>query len=71
MVCYIIIAVYYLEETIMEDKKGDRAVLILFFIPVVMAVGGLILKFNAVDFIYLLLVFVIFARYFIKTKRAK
>lgn len=52
----------------MNDKKADSATLVLLFIPVFIAIGGLVTEFNVIDFTYLLLVFIIFAKYYIKVK---
>lgn len=48
----------------MYDKREDRAVLMLSFIPVVIAMGGLVVNFNTVDMIYLLVVLTIFLKYY-------
>ncbi|MEG2322139.1 MAG: hypothetical protein RSB71_01440 [Bacilli bacterium] len=52
----------------MNGKKGEAVVLSLLFMPVVMAIFGLIIKFNEIDFVYLLLVFIIYIRYYFKAK---
>lgn len=53
----------------MEDRKTDLAVLFLQFIPVFIAISGLTTKFNVLDFTYLMLVFIIFAKYIVKIKK--
>lgn len=50
----------------MKENKEDVSVLILAFIPVVIAIGRLVADFDIVDVIYLLLVFFIFMKYFCK-----
>lgn len=48
----------------MYDKKEDMSVLALSFIPVVIAIGGLVVNFNMIDVAYLLLVASILFKYF-------
>lgn len=52
----------------MNDKKIDIVVLALLCIPVIMAAGGLIMHFNVIDFGYLLLVLIVFTKFYIKAK---
>ncbi len=49
----------------------ECSALILLFIPVFVAIASIIIKFNVVDFVYLVLVGVIFLKYFIKTRKQK
>jgi len=53
----------------MEDRKASLAILTLQFIPVFIAISGLITKFNMLDFTYLLLVFIIFAKYYFMVRK--
>lgn len=55
----------------MCDRKEDMSVLVLLFIPVVIAVGGLVVNFNTVDIIYLVLVLAMFFKYCYKGKLVK
>lgn len=55
----------------MCDRKEDMSVLVLLFIPVVIAVGGLVVNFNTVDIIYLVLVLAMFFKYCRKGKLVK
>lgn len=55
----------------MEDKKSYIAIIILLFIPVIIAISQLISNFNMLDLIYLVFVAVIVLRYFIKVKVRK
>lgn len=52
----------------MNDKKTDIVVLALLCIPVLMATGGLVINFNIIDFGYLLLVLIVFTKFYIKVK---
>ncbi len=53
----------------MEQKLTDLAPLALLFIPVVIALIGVIISFNIVDFVYLVLVGILFLKYFIVTRK--
>ena len=53
----------------MESKKMDISVVFLLSIPVLVAISGLLVEFNVLDFAYLSLVIVIFAKYYYNTKR--
>ena len=58
-----------LNETCMKKKKIDISALFLLSIPVLMAISGLVFQFNRLDFSYLILVIVLFGRYYFKTKK--
>ena len=53
----------------MEQKLIDLAPLALLFIPVVIAIISVIVSFNVIDFFYLVLVGVLFLKYFIVTRK--
>ena len=53
----------------MANKLTEFSALIILFIPVIVAVDNVIIKFNIVDFVYLVLVGIIFLNYFIKTRK--
>ena len=53
----------------MANKLTEFSALIILFIPVIVAVASVIIKFNIVDFVYLVLVGIIFLNYFIKTRK--
>ncbi|HIS91261.1 MAG TPA: hypothetical protein IAC20_06400 [Candidatus Faecisoma merdavium] len=55
----------------MEKKLTDLTPLVLLFIPVVIALIGVIVSFNIIDFVYLTLVGVLFLKYLIMTKKQK
>ena len=55
----------------MERKLTECSALILLFIPLFVALISVIIKFNVVDFVYLVLVGVIFLKYYIKTRKQK
>lgn len=55
----------------MCGRKEDMSVLMLLFIPVVIAVGGLVVNFNTVDIIYLVLVLAMFFKYCCQGKLVK
>ncbi len=47
----------------MDDKKADRAILCLSFVPVLIAITSIIAAFNIVDLVYLALVGCLFIKY--------
>lgn len=47
----------------MDDKKADRALLCLSFVPVLIAITGIIVAFNVVDLVYLIIVGCLFIKY--------
>jgi len=53
----------------MKERRVDISVIFLLSLPVLIAIFGLISKFNILDFSYLFFVGVIFGRYYYKTKR--
>ena len=55
----------------MEQKLIDSAPLLLLFMPVCIAIIGIINNFNVVDFVYLVLVGVLFLKYFVVIKKQK
>ena len=55
----------------MARKLTECSALILLFIPVFVAIASVIIKVNVVDFVYLVLVGVIFLKYYIKTRKQK
>ena len=57
-----------LEGKIKMEKKTHRAALFLLSIPVLVAISGLLTKFNKMDFTYLVLVSLIFLRYYFNKK---
>ena len=54
-----------------SDKGANSIILILLFIPVFIAIGGLLTEFNVIDFTYLLLVIIIFGKYYFKVKNKR
>lgn len=54
----------------MEDKKGNHAVLVLLLVPVFMALDRVIVNHGTVDLIYLIIVGIMFLKYFYQTKKA-
>lgn len=59
----------YRKVIFMKERRVDISVTFLLSIPVLIAIFGLISKFNILDFSYLFFVGVIFARYYYKIKR--
>ena len=55
----------------MKNKKIDVATILLLLIPIIIAISQLVSNFNLFDLTYLLLVAVIFVKYFIRTKVQK
>lgn len=53
----------------MEKKLTELAPLVLLFIPVIIAIIGVVISFNIIDFVYILLVGVLFLKYFVVTKK--
>lgn len=53
----------------MKNRRADISVMFLLAIPVLVAISGLFIKFNILDFSYLLVVGIIFARYYYNVKR--
>lgn len=53
----------------MEQKLTDLTPLALLFLPVIIAIIGVIIDFNVVDFVYVVLVLILFLRYFIVTRK--
>ena len=47
----------------MDDKKADRAILCLSFVPVLIAITSITAAFNIVDLVYLALVGCLFIKY--------
>jgi len=60
----IIIVWKYLGRKINMEKKTHIAALFLLSIPVLVAISGLLIKFNKLDLTYLVLVSIIFTRYY-------
>jgi len=55
----------------MKNKNSDFAIIVLLFIPVIIAISRLFTNFSLLELIYLSLVVLIFLRYFIKIKVRK
>ncbi len=53
----------------MEQKLIDNTPLALLFLPVIIAVISVIIDFNIVDFVYVVLVGILFLKYFIVTRK--
>ncbi len=53
----------------MEQKLTEITPLILLLLPVFIAIIGVIINFNVVDFVYVVLVGILFLRYFIVTRK--
>lgn len=53
-----------IRKEIIVEKKTHLAALVLLSIPVLVAISGLLIKFNKLDLTYLVLVSVIFIRYY-------
>ena len=58
-----------IRKEINMEKKTHLAALFLLSIPVLVAISGLLIKFNKLDLIYLVLVCIIFARYYFKIRK--
>lgn len=56
------------EIQIMTDKKADVALLILLFMPIIMAIGGLLVNFDVSDLFYLSVLVILFSQYYHKIK---
>lgn len=52
----------------MTDKKADVALLILLFMPIIMAIGGLLVNFDVSDLFYLSVLVILFSQYYHKIK---
>lgn len=52
-----------------EEKRANIAVMLFLFMPVLMALVGVMIDFNSIDFGYLLLVAVTLVRYVISKRK--